>query len=81
MLVIIGQSVWLVYSVCVYKILEKIIEGSIWEHLDQYRLIRDSQHGFRWGRSCLTNLLQFLEHITKQLDEGNSIAVGNLSRF
>ena len=31
--------------------------------------------GFRSGRSCLTNLLEFLEYITKQLDEGNSIDV------
>ena len=59
----------------VCKIFEKIIKGSIWEHLNKYRLIRDSQHGFRSGRSCLTNLLEFLEYITKQLDEGNSIDV------
>ena len=59
----------------VCKILEKIIKGSIWEHLNKYRLIRDSQHGFRSGRSCLTNLLAFLEYITKQLDEGNSVDV------
>ena len=44
----------------VCKILEKIIKSSIWEHLDQHKLIRDSQHGFRSGRSCLTNLLEFL---------------------
>lgn len=35
----------------------------------------DTQHGFRSGRSCLTNLLEFLEYITKQLDEGNNIDI------
>ena len=59
----------------VCKVLERIIKDSIWEHLNKYRLIRDTQHGFRSGRSCLTNLLEFLEYITKQLDEGNSIDV------
>lgn len=59
----------------VCKILEKIVKGSISEHLDQYGLIKDSQHGFRSGRSCLTNLLEFLEYVTKELDEGNCLDV------
>ena len=59
----------------VCKILEKVIKTSVWEHLDKYKLIRDTQHGFRSGRSCLTNLLEFLEYITKQLDEGNNVDV------
>ena len=59
----------------VCKVLEKVVKNSIWEHLEHYKLIRDSQHGFRSGRSCLTNLLEFLEYITKQLDEGNTMDV------
>ena len=30
------------------------------EFLETHGLIKDSQHGFRRGRSCLTNLLCFL---------------------
>ena len=30
------------------------------EFLDKYKLIRDSQHGFRKGRSCVTNLAKVL---------------------
>lgn len=59
----------------VCKLLERIIKDSVWEHLNKFRLIRDTQHGFRSGRSCLTNLLEFLEFITKQLDEGNNVDV------
>ena len=36
-------------------------------------LIRDTQHGFTKGRSCLTNLLNFLEEVTKYVDEGNPV--------
>ena len=32
-----------------------------------------SQHGFVKGRSCLTNLLQFFEEVTKKLDKGEPV--------
>jgi len=40
-----------------------------------YRAACDSQHGFRSGRSCLSNLLEFLDKVTKAIDEGNSVDV------
>ena len=40
------------------------------EFLEKYKLIRDSQHGFRKGRSCVTNLLLFLDRILRSVDEG-----------
>ena len=45
------------------------------EHLENNRLIRDSQHGFRSSRSCLSNLLEFLDKVTQAIDEGNSVDV------
>jgi len=38
-------------------------------------LINNSQHGFCMGRSCLTNLLVFMEEVTNILDEGNPVDV------
>ena len=38
-------------------------------------LIRDSQHGFRKGRSCLTNLLVFLDEVTESINDGISVDV------
>ena len=38
------------------------------EHLEQHKLIKVSQHGFLPGRSCLTNLLAYLESVTKHVD-------------
>ena len=55
------------------KILESIIKDNVVEHLDRHKLLRDSQHGFLSGRSCLTNLLDFLETVTSEIDDGNDV--------
>ena len=55
------------------KILEGIVKEHIVMHLDKYSLLNTTQHGFTSGRSCLSNLLVFLEHVTKELDEGNAV--------
>jgi len=39
------------------KMFEAILRDALVEHLEKNALITDSQHGFRKGRSCLTNLL------------------------
>ena len=44
-------------------------------YLDKNKLIRDAQHGFRRGRSCLSNLLEFLDKVSQFVDEGNSVDV------
>ena len=41
------------------KVFETIIRDQVIEFLETNALIRNSQHGFRKGRSCLTNLLLF----------------------
>ena len=55
------------------KLCESIIKDSIVKHLEEHRLLRNSQHGFTSGKSCLTNLLEFFESVTKELDEGNNV--------
>ena len=54
----------------VCKLLESIIKDAIMEQLEQHKLISVSQHGFLPGRSCLTNLLAYLESVTKHVDSG-----------
>ena len=63
------RGVHLTSQLC--KTLEGIIKEDIVEHLVKNMLIRDTQHGFWGGRSCITNLLEFLEEVTKNVDEGN----------
>ena len=43
------------------KILKSILKDKITKHLEDNDLIHPSQHGFRSGRSCCTNLLEFLD--------------------
>jgi ribonucleases P/MRP protein subunit RPP40 len=57
------------------KILEAIIKDEIVEHLNKHQLIRTSQHGFMQGKSCLTNLLDFFDCVTKGIDENNAVDV------
>ena len=57
------------------KIMEFIIKDKIVEHLQKFNLLNDSQHGFIKGKSCLTNLLEYLENVTKVLDEGDPLDI------
>jgi len=40
-------------------------------HLEEHGLVKDNQHGFRKGSSCLSNLLQFLDRVTRIIDESD----------
>ena len=43
---------------------------AILDHLQRYNLISDMQHGFLPGRSCYTNLLLFMDSLTRTQDDG-----------
>ena len=57
------------------KIMESLLLDSIVLHLSSNNLIRSSQHGFMQHRSCLTNLLHFIDTLTSLLDKGHNIDV------
>jgi len=67
------RPVSLTSQIC--KIFESLVRDAIVLHLEKLQLIRDSQHGFRKGRSCMTNLLTLLETVTKSMDDGDSVDV------
>ena len=50
--------------------MESLIKNQMMSFLTSRKLIRRSQHGFMPGKSCTTNLLEFLEVATKAVDEG-----------
>ena len=52
------------------KILESIIKDQLVQHLEVNNLILNSQHGFLKSKSCVTNLLEFLEVVTNAVDSG-----------
>ena len=57
------------------KILEGILKKEILEHINNEVPLNNSQHGFMTRRSCLTNLLEYLEKVTEILDSGGSMDV------
>ena len=59
----------------VCKVMESLIRDKIVAHLERYSLIRASQHGFMVGRSTTTNMLVYMEALTKLLDEGHAVDV------
>ena len=59
----------------VCKVLESIIKDSIINHSNVNNLLNESQQGFISKRSCLTNLLQFIETVTDYVDQGYPVDV------
>ena len=57
------------------KIFERVIAKRLVEHMIQHALYNPGQHGFRAGRSCLSQLLGHYHQILKLLEEGVAIDV------
>ena len=55
--------------------MERIIKAELVTLLEKNQSIRNSQHGFRSKRSCLTNLLTFMEKVAEDLDSGEAVDV------
>ena len=54
------------------KVFEAIVRDALVSHLDSNDLLRNTQHGFRSGKSCLSNLLVFLDKVTKCMEDGDN---------
>ena len=57
------------------KLLERLIKDHMVDFLVKHKLLNSSQHGFLKARSCLTNMLCFLEEITKWIDVGSPVDI------
>ena len=57
------------------KIFERVIRNKIVSHLEENCLLNTKQHGFRKGRSCLTQLLHHYDQILKNYNEGHEMDV------
>ena len=55
--------------------MEKIIRDAIVKHMTENDLFSKAQHGFIKGKSCVTQLLEFLEDITQAIDNGEDVYI------
>jgi hypothetical protein len=55
------------------KILEKLVKRSLYSNLENSNFFHPAQHGFLPGRSCLSNLLPFLDEVSNAIDRGRAI--------
>eukprot|EP00111_Clytia_hemisphaerica_P014640 TCONS_00043147-protein len=53
----------------VIKIFEKLLRAHIVKHMDENNLFNPNQHGFRSGRSCLSQILEQYDLILNILDK------------
>ncbi|CAM5086922.1 unnamed protein product [Natator depressus] len=53
--------------------MEQVLKESILKHLEERKVIRNSQHGFTKGKSCLPNLIAVFDEITGSVDEGKAV--------
>jgi len=60
-------------------VFEAVVRDEVLEFLDEHKLIRDLQHGFWKGRSCLTNFLLFLDEVLRGVDEGLCVDIALFS--
>ena len=55
--------------------MEQFILEVISRHVEDKKVIRNSQHGFTKGRLCLANLIAFCDGMTGWVDEGRAVDV------
>lgn len=57
------------------KIFEKIVREHMLDFFKKKNVLNDTQHGFRKGRSCVSQLIQHFEKIIDYLEQGYNVDV------
>ena len=57
------------------KLFEKIIRKHLVAYMEENELFNPGQHGFRSGRSCLSQLIAHFDHISQLLEKGHNVDV------
>ena len=57
------------------KVFEKVVRKWMVDFMEQHSLFNPNQHGFRAGRSCLSQLLSHFDTITMLLEQGLAVDV------
>ena len=57
------------------KIFEKVVRNQLVAYIEKHNLFNITQHGFRFGRSCLSQLLEHYDKITKLMEDGHDVDI------
>ena len=57
------------------KLMERLIRDKLVEHMSRNNFFSPFQHGFISGKSCVTQLLEFLDEITEALGQEEDVDV------
>jgi hypothetical protein len=57
------------------KVMEHVIVANIMDYLDSNNILTDRQHGFRRGRSCETQLMEFVDELVSYMEGGGQADV------
>ncbi len=57
------------------KLMESLLKEVLVDHLTRNKLISSTQHGFMSKKFCTTNLLEYLEKVTAEVDTGNNVDI------
>ena len=55
--------------------MERIIRDALVNHMTTNTLFCEEQHGFIKGKSCATQLLEYMEDLTAAIDQGYEVDV------
>ena len=61
------------------KTFEKVVRRHLVNHMEVNELFNPSQHGFRNGRTCLSQLLAHFDLVTRLMEEGKSVSYTSTS--
>ena len=64
--------------VCFSKLLERLMINRLSKFVDKNKILSKHQYGFRKKRSAEHALIDFIDKITKAIDEGNTLLVFSL---
>ena len=57
------------------KVFEKVVRNHLVSYLHENDLLNPGQHGFRSGRSCLSQLISHFDSILKILEDNDNVDV------
>ena len=57
------------------KIFEKVVRNQLVTYIEKHNLFNITQHGFRFGRPCLSQLLEHYDKITKLMEDGHDVDI------